>query len=115
MRRLKRTWMAAWMPPLGGNSKPARPPMPVQHGCWRVRGPNGLCRGGVLSWYAPTPNEAAALADRVIAQAYAPVGRVGYWVRRSVAVAAAIAIVAHVHGGPDDGQSTEGKGICGAR
>jgi anti-sigma factor RsiW len=51
-------------------------------------------RAAAFDAYLPAPQESKALADRVLAQAYdAPVGRVGYWLRRGAAVAAAIAIV----------------------
>ena len=52
-------------------------------------------RAATFATYLPTSHEAKALAERMLAQAYdAPVGRIGYWVRRGAAVAAAIAIVA---------------------
>ncbi len=44
--------------------------------------------------YLPTPGETRSLAQRLLSQAYdLPVGRIGYWVRRGAAVAAAIMIV----------------------
>ena len=52
-------------------------------------------RTAALDTYLPASHEAKALAERVLAQAYdAPVGRIGLWLRRGAAVAAAIAIVA---------------------
>jgi anti-sigma factor RsiW len=60
----------------------------------RLQGQRAL-RAASFDTYLPTPQESKALADRLLARAYdAPVGRVGCWLRRGAAVAAAIAIVA---------------------
>jgi anti-sigma factor RsiW len=51
-------------------------------------------RSAVYDSYLPTKAEAQALADRVLTAAVeAPVGRVGYWLRRGAGVAAAVAVV----------------------
>ena len=51
-------------------------------------------RAAALESYLPTAAESKALAGRVLAEAYdAPVGHIGYWLRRGAAVAAAIVIV----------------------
>ena len=51
-------------------------------------------RAATYETYMPTKHEAGALASQVMAAAYAPVGRIGYWVRRGAAVAAAVVVVA---------------------
>jgi anti-sigma factor RsiW len=51
-------------------------------------------RAAAFASYLPTAAESKALAQRVLAEAHdAPVGYIGYWVRRGAAVAAAIVIV----------------------
>ena len=43
--------------------------------------------------YMPTKHEAASLAAQMMAQAHAPVGRIGPWLRRGAAVAAGLIVV----------------------
>ena len=51
-------------------------------------------RAAALDTYLPTAHESKTLAQRVLSEAYdAPVGHIGYWLRRGAAVAAAIVIV----------------------
>ena len=55
-----------------------------------------VLRAAAFETFAPTRHEASELAAQVMAEAYAPVGHVGYWIRRGAAVAAAIIIVCGV-------------------
>jgi anti-sigma factor RsiW len=60
----------------------------------RMRSERAL-RAAAYESYMPTTHEARSLAERVMAEAHdAPVGRVGYWVRRGAAVAAGLILVA---------------------
>ncbi len=55
-------------------------------------------RAATLSQYAPTAGEAQSLAASMLATCHAhadaPVGRIGIWIKRSLGVAAAVAVVA---------------------
>jgi anti-sigma factor RsiW len=51
-------------------------------------------RSAVYAGYAPAAAEARERAEAVLAATQAPVGRIGKWVRRFAAVAAAVAIAA---------------------
>jgi anti-sigma factor RsiW len=50
-------------------------------------------RAAAYASYLPTRAEASAMAAQFMDRAYAPVGRVGIWLRRSLTAAAAIAIL----------------------
>ncbi|HEY4329246.1 MAG TPA: hypothetical protein VGN88_05885 [Phycisphaerae bacterium] len=50
-------------------------------------------RTAAYNSYMPTAQESSALAAQMFAQAYAPAGRIGHWVRRGAAVAAGLVIV----------------------
>jgi anti-sigma factor RsiW len=51
-------------------------------------------RAAAFDTYLPTNHESRAFAERVLAAACeTPAGRIGYWVRRGAAVAAAVAIL----------------------
>lgn len=52
-------------------------------------------RAAAYASYQPTAQESAVLAAKMLEDAhYAPVGRIGYWIRHGAAVAAAVIVVA---------------------
>jgi anti-sigma factor RsiW len=63
----------------------------------QMKGERAL-RAAVFSGYEPSERESRELAGSILAacrdQAHAPVGRIGYWVKRSLGVAAAVGILA---------------------